>query len=48
MFKLQWSRIIIKIFLKFAVHASDKPVTLKEGQGHQAKNDNVDPEQGYA
>ena len=31
--------------IQFAVYFSDTPVTFKQGQGHQAYNDNVDPEQ---
>ena len=29
----------------FAVNISDTPVTLKQSQGHQTYNDNVDPKQ---
>ena len=32
---------------QFAVYISDAPVTLKQTQGHQTCNDNVDPKQGY-
>ena len=32
--------------MQFAVHISDIPVTLKQNQGHQTYNDNVDPKQG--
>ena len=31
----------------FAVYISHKPVTLKQSQGHQTYNGNVDPKQGY-
>ena len=31
----------------FAVSISDTSVTLKQSQGHQIYNENVDPEQGY-
>ena len=31
----------------FAVYISDTHVTLKQSQGHQTYNENVDPEQGY-
>ena len=43
MFKLQRPRIQ---HTQLAVYTSDTPVTLKHGQGHQPKNDNVDPKQG--
>ena len=33
--------------MQFAVYISDIPVTLKQSQGHQSYNDNVDPKQGY-
>ena len=33
--------------MQFAVFISDTPVTLKQSQGHQIYNDNVDPNQGY-
>ena len=32
---------------KVAVYVSNIPVTLKQGQDHEAYNDNVDPKQGY-
>ena len=44
MFKLQRTRIQN---MQFAVYISDTPVTLKQSQGHQTYNDNVDPKQGY-
>ena len=44
MFKLQRTRIQNT---QFAVIISDTPVTLKQSQGHQTYNDNVDPNQGY-
>ena len=31
----------------FAAYISDTPVTLKQGQGYQTYNKNVDPEQRY-
>ena len=43
-FKLQWTRIPNK---PFAVNISDTPVTLKQSQGRQTHNENVDPKQGY-
>ena len=43
-FELQGTRIQNT---KFAVNISDKPVTLKQSQGHQTYNDNVDPKQGF-
>ena len=33
--------------MQFAVDISDKPVTLKQSQGHQTQNDTVDPKKGY-
>ena len=33
--------------MKFAVIISDTPVTLKQSQGHQTYNVNVDSKQGY-
>ena len=30
-----------------AVYISDTPVTLKQSQGHQTLNDNVEPKEGY-
>ena len=33
--------------MQFAVYVSDKPVTLKQSQGHQTYNENVNPEWGY-
>ena len=33
--------------MQFAVYISDTPVTLKQSQGHQAWNENVDLKQGY-
>ena len=33
--------------MQFAVHISDTSPTLKQSEGHQTKNDNVDPKQGY-
>ena len=33
--------------MKFAVYPSDTPMTLKQSQGHQTYNDNVDPKEGY-
>ena len=33
--------------MPFAVYISDTTVTLKQSQGHQTLNDNVDPKQGY-
>ena len=44
MFKLLKTRIQN---MKFAVIISDTPVTLKQSQGHQTYNENVDPEQAY-
>ena len=32
---------------QFAVYDSNTSVTLKQGQGHQTWNDNVDPKQDY-
>ena len=32
---------------QIAVHDSDTPVTLKQGQGHQTWYDLVDPKQSY-
>ena len=32
---------------QFAVYISDTPVVLKQSQGHQTWNDNVDPKRGY-
>ena len=34
--------------MQFAVYIFDTPVTLKQGQGHETYNDNVDPKQGYS
>ena len=31
----------------FAVYISDTPVILKQNQGHETYNENVDPKQGY-
>ena len=44
MLKVQTTRIKNK---QFQIYISDKPVTLKQGKGHQSKNDNVDLKQGY-
>ena len=44
-FKLQRTRIQNT---KVAVYISDTPVTLKQSQGHQAFNGNVDPMEGYS
>ena len=33
--------------MQFAVYISDIPVTLKQGQGHQTHDDNVDSKQIY-
>ena len=33
--------------MKSAVYIFDKPATLKQNQGHQTQNDNVDPKEGY-
>ena len=33
--------------MQFAINISEKPVTWKQGQGHQIYNDNVDPKQNY-
>ena len=33
--------------MQFVVYIFDTPVTLKQGQGHETYNDNVDPKQGY-
>ena len=44
MFKLQKTRISST---PFAVYISDTSVILKQCQGHQTWNDNVDPKQGY-
>ena len=33
--------------MQFAVYILDTPVTLKQSQGHQIYNGNVDPEQDY-
>ena len=44
MFKLQRTRIQN---MQSVVFISDIPVTLKQSQGHQSYNDNVDPNQGY-
>ena len=33
--------------MQFAIDISDTPVTLKQSQGHQIYNQNVDPKQGY-
>ena len=33
--------------MQFVVYVSDTPVTLKQSQGHQTQNDNVDPKQIY-
>ena len=33
--------------MQFAVYISDTSVTLKQSEGHQPYNDNVDPKQGY-
>ena len=41
MFKLQRARIHNT---QFTVHISDTTVTLKQSQGHQTENDNVDLE----
>ena len=30
-----------------AIYYADTPATLKQGQGHQTKNANADPEQGH-
>ena len=42
-FKLQGTRIQNG---QFEVYISDTPVTLKQSQGHQPQNKNVNPEQG--
>ena len=39
--KLQWTR-------KNCIYVSDTPVTLKQIQGQQTSNENVDAEQGYS
>ena len=44
MFNLQRPRIQTT---QFAVYLSDRPVTLKQSQGHQTYNENVDQKQGY-
>ena len=44
LFTLPMTRIQI---MQFAVSISDTPVTVKQNQGHQTYNDNVDPKQGY-
>ena len=44
MFKLQRTRIQNT---HFALYISDTPVTLKQSQGYQIYNDDVDPKQGY-
>ena len=33
--------------MQFAVYISDTPVNLKQSQGHQTDNKNVDPKQDY-
>ena len=33
--------------MQFAINISEKPVTWKQGQGHQIYNDNVGPKQAY-
>ena len=33
--------------MQYSTYISDTPVTLKQGESHQTKNDNVDPKQGY-
>ena len=33
--------------MQFAVNMSTTPVTLKQSQGHQTQNGNIDPKQGY-
>ena len=33
--------------MQFAVYISDTSVTLKQSQGNQTLNDNVDPKQAY-
>ena len=43
-FKLQRTRIQNMLF---ELYISDIHVTLKQSQGHQSYNDNVDPKQGY-
>ena len=35
-------------YTQFAVYISDTPVTLKQSQGHQTYNDNIDPKQGFS
>ena len=42
LFTLPMTRIQI---MQFAVSISDTPVTVKQNQGHQTYNDNVDPKQ---
>ena len=44
MFKLHRTKIQN---MQFAVYISDTTVTLKQSQGHQTYNDNVDSKQGY-
>ena len=44
MLKLQQTRISKA---QFSIYISVTPVTLKQSQGHQTYNENVDPEQGY-
>ena len=43
-FQLRWTRILKK---QFAVHETDRPVTLKQGQGHQTWYGLVDPKHGF-
>ena len=31
--------------MQYSTYISDTPVTLKQGESHQTKNDNVDPKQ---
>ena len=33
--------------MQFTVYISDTTVTLKQAQGHQTQNNDVDPKQGY-
>ena len=44
MFKLQKTRLQI---MQFAIYILDKPVTLKQGQGHQIYKGSIDPKHGY-
>ena len=44
MFTLQRTRIQN---MQFAAYTCDTPVTLRQSQGHQTLNDNVDPKQAY-